>query len=168
MKQTILIIASLLAMLSLFGEVPAEEAATTPVVTDSAGTLRNEAQEDSAKSNQTSNTGLAIDSKETKNVSPVTLTILGMLTVFAGLLIMQLFINGLKLLLNPPPKKEKEVTKEEEVNKGLLSNVGLTEDEIVATITAVMMESKLHHSISHEKLTLKWQDKNPHWISTRR
>ena len=118
-------------------------------------------------STKTESTNLPIDSKETKNINPITLTILGMLTVFVGLLIMQFFINILKLTLNPPPRK-KEMTKEEEINKGLLSNVELTEDEVVATITAVMMESKLHHSISHEKLTLKWQDRNPHWISIRR
>jgi len=168
MKKIFLMLASLLIVISLFAQAPAEEAKTAPALSDSVSAISPEAQKDTLQAKQTSNTGLAIDSKETKNVSPITLTILGMITVFAGLLVMQLFINGLKLILNPPPKKGKEVTKEEEVNKGLLSNVELTEDEVVATITAVMMESNLHHSISDEKLTIKWNDRNPHWISARR
>ncbi|MGE3062749.1 MAG: OadG family transporter subunit [bacterium] len=154
-----LILLILIFVPMLFGQEKADSMAADSISTDS-----SMIQQDSSS---TVNSSLVVDAKETKNVSPLTLTLLGMLTVFSGLLIMQLFINTLKLILNPPPKKI-AVTKEEEVNKGLLSNVDLTEDEMVATITAVMMESKLHHSISNDKLTIKWQDKNPHWISTRR
>ena len=162
MKKTILILMILLSSFILFAQVK-----TTDSLKIDSSAVNSDSSSIEASSTAAKSTGLTVDAKETKNVSPITLTILGMLTVFAGLLIMQLFINMLKLILNPTPKK-KEVTKEEEVNKGLLANIELTEDEMVATITAVMMESKLHHSISHEKLTLKWHDKNPHWISTRR
>ncbi|GEM_PF-7041930 len=161
MKKTLLILMILLSSFFLFAQsmIDSMQVDSSAVKSDTSSMKEPSTAVNGVK--------LTINSKETKNVSPITLTILGMLTVFAGLLIMQLFINILKLILNPPPKK-KEVTKEEEVNKGLMANVELTEDETVATITAVMMESKLHHSISHEKLTLKWQDKDPHWISTRR
>lgn len=105
--------------------------------------------------------------KAEKQIGPIALTVLGMTTVFVGLLIMQLFINLLKLFLNPPPKV-KEKSKEEEYNKAILNSVELTEDETVATVTAILMESKLHHSVSNDKLTLKWADREPNWLKTRR
>ncbi len=104
------------------------------------------------------------DSKEP--INPYFLPFIGIAVVFVGLLIMQIFINLLKHILNVPIKELKD-KKTEDFNKSILEKIELNEEELTAITTALILEHKLYHSVSNEKLTIKWEDKPPYWFYAR-
>ncbi|MEO0237122.1 MAG: OadG family protein [candidate division WOR-3 bacterium] len=99
-------------------------------------------------------------------VNPYFLPVVGIVAVFSGLILIQIFINILKKALNPPQKgfKDKKV---EDFNKSILEKIELDEEELVAISTALVLEYKLHHTLSKDKLTIKWEDKPPYWFYAR-
>ncbi|MEO0289323.1 MAG: OadG family protein [candidate division WOR-3 bacterium] len=99
-------------------------------------------------------------------VNPYFLPVVGLVAVFMGLVLIQIFINILKKILNPPQKgfKDKKV---EDFNKSILEKIELDEEELVAISTALVLEYKLHHTLSKDKLTIKWEDKPPYWFYAR-
>ncbi len=100
------------------------------------------------------------------NVNPYLLPIVGLAAVFAGLILIQVFINILKIFLNPPQKSDKD-KKVEDYNKSILEKKELDEEELLAITTALILEYKLHHILSKDKLTIKWEDKPPYWFYAR-
>uniref|UniRef100_A0A7C3J573 Oxaloacetate decarboxylase, gamma chain n=1 Tax=candidate division WOR-3 bacterium TaxID=2052148 RepID=A0A7C3J573_UNCW3 len=100
------------------------------------------------------------------NVNPYLLPIVGLAAVFAGLILIQVFINILKVFLNPPQKSDKD-KKVEDYNKSILEKKELDEEELLAITTALILEYKLHHTLSKDKLTIKWEDKPPYWFYAR-
>lgn len=99
-------------------------------------------------------------------INPYLLPVVGLLAVFSGLVLIQIFINVLKKILNPPQKgfKDKKV---EDFNKSILEKIELDEEELVAISTALVIEHKLHHTLSKDKLTIKWEEKPPYWFYAR-
>lgn len=103
------------------------------------------------------------------DIGPVALTIIGMGTVFLGLIIMNLFINLLKSAVNPaekPEKKKAEPASEKRETEA--ESILLTDDELYAVALAVHMENELNYSVSDETLTINWRDKDPSWFRIRR
>jgi len=68
--------------------------------------------------------------------------------------------------LNPPQKSDKD-KKVEDYNKSILEKKELDEEELLAITTALILEYKLHHTLSKDKLTIKWEDKPPYWFYAR-
>lgn len=96
-------------------------------------------------------------------INPYFLPLIGMTVVFVGLLIMQIFINLLKHILNVPIKELKDKNTED-YNKSILEKIEFNEEELTAITTALILEHNLYHSVSNDKLTIKWEDKPPYWF----
>lgn len=109
---------------------------------------------------------LIFSSEGNYNLNPYFLPVVGIVAVFLGLVLMQVFINFLKIFLNPPQKGDKDKNVED-YNKSILEKKELGEEELIAITTALILEYKLHHSLSKDKLTIKWEDKPPYWFYAR-
>jgi len=104
-------------------------------------------------------------------IGPVALTIIGMSTVFLGLVVMNLFINLLKFVVNKPDEDEKKREASQKVHEQAVTAVEeteLTEDEFYALAVAVHIENELNYIIADESLTINWQDREPAWTRIRR
>ena len=93
------------------------------------------------------------------DVNPWTLMMVGMITVFSGLLI--IFTQDKK-------NHNKEDEKEIEITKQLLKKVNLTQDEILAVSMGIAIEYELYYSDDEQILTFNYADRDPSWIETRR
>ena len=97
-------------------------------------------------------------------VNPWTLMAVGMGTVFVGLIILNLFINGMKKILNRELHiKDKEDKASEDFTKDLLKNITLSDDEILAVSLAIAIEYDLYYAYESDILTIVSEDKMPMW-----
>lgn len=103
------------------------------------------------------------------DVNPWTLMMVGMITVFFGLLIINITINLLKKFTQDKKKKNNnEDEKEIKITKQLLENVNLTQDEILAVSMGISIEFELYYSDDEQALTFNYADRKPSWLETRR
>ena len=102
------------------------------------------------------------------DVNPWTLMMVGMITVFFGLLIINITINLLKIFTQDKKNYNKEDEKEIEITKQLLKKVNLTQDEILAVSMGIAIEYELYYSDDEQILTFNYADRDPSWIETRR
>ncbi len=102
------------------------------------------------------------------DMNPWTLMMVGMITVFFGLLIINITINLLKIFTQDKNKHNKEDEKEIKITKQLLKKVNLTQDEILAVSMGIAIEYELYYSDDEQILTFNYADREPSWLKTRR
>lgn len=102
------------------------------------------------------------------DMNPWTLMMVGMITVFFGLLIINITINLLKIFTQHKNKHNKEDEKEIKITKQLLKKVNLTQDEILAVSMGIAIEYELYYSDDEQILTFNYADREPSWLKTRR
>ncbi len=111
---------------------------------------------------------LEISGNQIVDVNPWTLMIVGMITVFFGLLIINITINLLKIFTQDKKKHSDEDEKEINITKQLLKKVNLTQDEILAVSMGIAIEYELYYSDAEQILTFNYPEREPSWLSTRR
>lgn len=104
------------------------------------------------------------------SVNPWMLMIVGMTTVFVGLVIINITINVLKKLTHGKIKKEtiEDEKEESKIIEALRKNVKLSEDEITALSLGIAIEYELYYSDEEQLMTFNYPDREPGWINTRR
>ncbi len=111
---------------------------------------------------------LDISGNNVTGVNPWTLMMVGMITVFVGLLIINITINLLKIFTQDKKKHNNEDEKEIKITKQLLKKVSLTQDEILAVSMGIAIEYELYYSDDEQILTFNYADREPSWLETRR
>ncbi len=103
------------------------------------------------------------------SVNPWTLMIVGMITVFVGLIVINITINVLKQITNRKEKSEAiEEYNETKIIESLMKHIDLSEDEITAISLGLAIEYELYYSDEERVLTFNYPDREPGWINTRR
>lgn len=105
-----------------------------------------------------------------QSVNPWMLMVVGMTTVFIGLVVINMTINLLKKLTHQRMKTEAIENEEEEskIIEALRRNVNLSEDEIIALSLGIAIEYELYYSDEEQIMTFNYPDREPGWINTRR
>lgn len=111
---------------------------------------------------------LAVEAQQ--SVNPWMLMIVGMTTVFIGLVVINITINILKKLTHGKIKKEtiEDEQEESKIIEALRKNVKLDEDEITALSLGIAIEYELYYSDEEQVMTFNYPDREPGWINTRR
>ncbi|MFO8062724.1 MAG: OadG family protein [bacterium] len=107
---------------------------------------------------------------QTANYNPGPMVLVGMITVFSGLIVLNLFINFLKFISHAGITREQNAVEESDdsYNEALLKNIELDDDEVLAVSLGLAIEYDLYYSERENKLTFSYPDKNPMLLNKRR
>ena len=103
-------------------------------------------------------------------MNPGSLAFVGMITVFSGLIVLNLFINFLKFISHAGINKEQQTIEESDdsYNEALLKNIELDDDEVLAVSLGLAIEYDLYYTDKENELTFSYPDKNPMLLNKRR